>query len=311
MSFTKEIKQEVSYSDLMPCCAKAELSALIQLTSSISLSSHGMQLLIKSENPTTVRRIALLLKKVYPVETELITYQKTNLKKNNIYQLSVLSDVIGLLEFLGLYSNSGLLNYPKFSIVAKNCCARAYLAGAFIAYGSCNAPSKSNYHLEITLNEESHANFIIKLLERFGIEAKISTRRNKYLVYLKKADSISDFLRCIGANESLMNFENMRISRDFRNSVIRLNNCELANDYKSLESAKNQIECMRKIIESNLYDDLDEKLKSVINLRLKHEDLSLSELCKEYQKANGQTISRSGLNHRLNKIIAIAKGVNK
>lgn len=309
MSFTKEIKQEVSYNELKPCCGKAELSALIQLTSSLSISKQKFQLVIKSENPTTVKRIASLLKDLYPTSTELSTHQKTNLKKNNVYHLTVLDSAISLLEFLGLYSSNGLLNYPKFSIIAKNCCARAYLAGAFIAYGSCNAPTKTNYHLEIALNEEAHANFIVKLLERFDMEAKISKRRKKYIVYLKKADSISDFLRCIGAHESLMNFENMRINRDFKNSLIRLNNCEIANDIKSMEASKQQIAYMQTIIDEGMFDDLDEKLQEVITLRMQYPDCSLKELCDEYQKKYGQVLSRSGLNHRLNKIKSITKGV--
>lgn len=311
MSFTKEIKQEVSYNELKECCIKAELSALIQLTSSLSIRNQKLQLVVKSENPTTVKRIASLLKEVYPVETELSTHQKTQLKKNNVYHLTILDNAINLLEFLGLYSSNGLLNYPRFSIVAKNCCARAYLAGAFIAYGSCNAPSKANYHLEIALNEEAHANFIIKLLERFNIEAKTSKRRNKIIVYIKKANSISDFLRCIGAHESLMNFENMRINRDFKNSLIRLNNCEIANDIKSMEACKKQIEMMQNIIDSGLYDDLDDKLKEIVDLRMHNPDYSLAELCDEYQKIYGQSISRSGLNHRLNKLKKLSLGVNK
>lgn len=311
MSFSKEIKQEVSYNRLKDCCAKAELSALIQLTSSLSISNQKLQLVVKSENPTTVKRIATLLKEVYPAETILETHQKTNLKKNNIYHLIILDDAIRFLEFLGLYSSNGLLNYPKFSIIAKNCCARAYLAGSFIAYGSCNAPNNTNYHLEIALNEEAHANFIIKLLERFNIEAKKSMRRSKHIVYLKKADSISDFLRCIGAHESLMNFENIRINRDFKNSLVRLNNCELANDVRSMEASRKQVEMMKNIIDSGTYDEMDEKLKEIIDIRMAYPDYSLNELCNEYQKAYGQSISRSGINHRLNKIKAIYGGINK
>ena len=237
MSFTKEIKQEIAYNELKACCAKAELSALIKLTSSLSISSRGFELVVKSENPTTVKRVAFLLKELYPVESTLATYQKTNLKKNNVYHLTIVDEVIPLLEFLGLYSANGLLNYPKASVVMKNCCARAYLAGAFLAYGACNAPNKTNYHLELAINDEAHANFVIKLMERFNLAAKLSQRRGKFIVYLKKADDISDFLRCIGAHESLMNFENMRINRDFKNSLVRLNNCEIANDMKTMQAA--------------------------------------------------------------------------
>lgn len=308
MSFTGEIKQEVSYNELKPCCKRAELSALIQLTSSLGFSSSGMSLIIKSENPTTAKRIMSLLKENYAVKTELIMEQKANLRKNNIYVIKVLSDVKYILEDLCIYSaNKGLLDYPSFSITAKDCCARAYLAGAFLAFGSCNSPVNSNYHLEMSFMSLAHANFVIKLLGRFYIDAKAIQRRNKYVVYIKKADSISDFLRCIGAHESLMNFENSRISRDFKNSLTRLDNCELANEVKSINAANEQIKDMEKIIANGKYEGLNEKLRIIIDLRMKYQDYSLIELTKVYQDLTGEKISKSGIKHRLDKISAIAK----
>ncbi len=310
MSFTSEIRQEVSYNELLDCCNRAELSALIQLLSSLTIEERKMYVVVRTENPTTAKRIISLVKKLYQYKTELTVVQKTNLKKNNIYNVKILSDGRYFLTDLGLYSeNKGLLGHPSYSIVAKNCCARAYLAGAFIAYGSCNAPTRSNYHLEISLLELGYANYIVSLLKRFNIEAKISKRRNRYIVYIKKAESIADFFRLIGAQESLMNFENSRINRDFFNNIVRLDNCEIANEMKSLNAAKNQIEAINLIKEADKYDALDEKLKNVIDLRLRYPDHSLLELCEEYQTLYGQTLSKSGLKHRLNKIDAIARNL--
>ena len=308
MSFTSEIKQEVSYNELKACCTKAELSALVQLTSSLTISSRGMGLVMRSENPTTAKRIMILLKDSYEhIETELLVEQKTNLRKNNVYVINVLSDARMILEDLGLYSNKGLLDYPMFSIVAKDCCARAYLAGAFIAFGSCNSPLKTNYHLEIALMSQNHANFVVKLIDRFGLGAKVSKRRNKFVVYLKKADSISDFLKCIGAQEAVMNFENSRISRDFKNNLQRLDNCDIANEVKSLNAAREQVQDMEIIFRHGKYDDLNEKLKVVVDLRMKYQEATLLELTDIYYRTSGETISKSGLKHRLNKINAIAK----
>ena len=312
MSFTAEIKQEVCYNELKDCCKRAELSALIQLTSSLSISSQGLQLIIKSENPTTAKRIISLLKDIYAdIQTELIREQKTNLRKNNVYVITVLNDAREILEDLGLYSTKGLLDYPLFNIIAKDCCARAYLAGAFVAFGSCNSPLKPNYHLEVSLMSVEHANFLIKLMSRFGIEAKITKRRNKEVVYIKKADYISDFLRCIGAHESLMNFENARISRDFKNSLTRLDNVEISNEMKSMEAARKQIDDMQTIISHDKYDNLDKKLRNVIDIRMDNPELSLLELCKVYQNVYGEAISKSGIKHRLDKIKQIAKELNE
>ena len=129
------------------------------------------------------------------------------------------------------------------------------------------------------------------------------------MVYLKKADSISDFLRLVGAHESLMNFENSRISRDFKNSLVRLDNCEIANEMKTLNSAREQVEYMQKILDEGKYDKLSEKLRNVIDLRMIYQDYSLLELAAEYEKRYGTAISKSGLNHRLNKIEAYARNL--
>ena len=309
MSFTSEIKQEVSYNELKNCCARAELSALIQLTSSLIIENKTLRLVVRSESPTTSKRVVYLLKKLYKAKTELLVAQKTNLRKNNVYTIKILDDAKKILIDLGLYNDKGLLTHPSYTIVMKDCCARAYLAGAFVAFGSCNSPATSNYHLEISLTEEEHALFIQKLIARFGLEAKISMRRNKYVVYLKKADSISDFLKLIGAHESLMNFENVRISRDFKNSLIRVDNCEIANEMKSIDAARKQMEWIRKIKENDRYERLDEKLKNVIDIREKYQDYSLLELCDAYQKAYGDVISKSGMKHRFDKIENIAKSI--
>lgn len=309
MSFTSEIKQEIAYNELKDCCARAELSALIQLSSSLTIQNKKLGLLVRLENPTAMKRVVYLLKKLYNCETELVVAKKTNLKKNKVYNLNILEDGKDILNKLGLYGNKGILHHPSFNIVSKECCGRAYLAGCFLAYGSCNSPSKSNYHLELALNDIEHANFVVKLINRYELNAKISKRRNKYIVYIKKADIISDFLRLIGAHESLMNFENSRINRDFKNSLTRLDNCEIANEIKSLSAAKRQVEIIEKLIKKDKIDNLDHKLKNVVDIRMKYQDYSLLELCQIYEKEYGESISKSGMKHRLNKIESYAQGI--
>ncbi len=308
MSFSSLIKNEIAASEIDDCCKRAQLSALIQLTSSLSIVDKKMELLVHSENATAAKRVVSLLKKLYKAKTEIKVIKKSNLRKNNIYNVYIKEDSKKILKDLGLYSdNRGLLSHPVYSILVKNCCARNYLAGCFLAYGSCNSPNNKNYHLEIVLNDLDYANYLVKLVKRFNIQIKISKRRNKYIVYLKRADDISDFLRVIGANEALYEFEDTRIGRDMKHSIIRLGNCEIANEMKSLKASEAQIEYMNKIMDKGIYKNLDVKLKNVIDLRLKYNDHSLKELCDEYKKKYGEEISKSGLKHRLNKIESIAK----
>lgn len=311
MSFTTEIKQEIANNKLEPHCAKAQLSALIQLTSSLTISSNGLGLLVRSESPTTSKRIVYLLKQLYKVDTKLQIAKKTNLKKNNVYTIEINDRASEIMENLGLYNSKGLQSKPSYDIVSKNCCAANYLAGAFLAYGSCNSPLNRNYHLEISLSELEHANYIVKLISRFDIQTKITKRRSRYIVYMKKADYISNFLALISAHTAMMNFEDERIERDFVNSNSRINNCELANEVKTINASSKQVEQIEKIIESGIYEKINEKLRNVMDLRMKYQDYSLLELCEAYQKVYGDTISKSGMKHRLNKIEAIAQDLNE
>ena len=309
MSFTSDIKQEIANNELENHCCRAELSALIQLTSSLTIEAGKLGLLVRSESPTTSKRIFALLKKLYKTDSKLQIAKKTNLKRNNVYTISVADNGKKILENLGLYSSRGLLSHPSHDIVANDCCARAYLAGCFLAYGSCNSPNNSNYHLEISLPEKSNATFVKKLIARFSIEAKITERRNKFVVYVKKADYVSDFLALIGANKAMLEFEDERISRDMKNSLSRIGNCEIANDVKTIRAANKQVEYINIIKNNNKFDELDEKLKNVMNLRLKYQDYSLLELCDAYYTNYGENVSKSGMKHRFNKIEEIAKGL--
>ena len=310
MSFSSEIKQEIAYNDLKDCCKKAELCALLEATAALVMREGQWGLLINTENPTTAKRIMQLLKDSYDVKTDLLRYKKTSLKKNYVYTIHVLEKGVKILKDLSLYDH-GLLDHPRSSLLSKDCCARAYLAGTFLASGSCNSYKKSDYHLEISANSLELATFIQKLLRRFNIEAKIMTRRKKEVIYLKKADAISDFLRLSGAHEALMNFENARISRDFKNSLTRLDNCEIANEEKLIKKANEQLKDIKLLKDHGQYDKLDERLKEVCELRLKYEDYSLKELCDMFEVEYGEVISKSGLKHRLDKVKAIADKIKE
>ena len=309
MSFTTDIKQEIANRDLEKHCKKAQLSALIQLTSSLKISKGNLGIIIRSESPTTSKRVMYLLKDLYKVDTSLQVAKKTNLKKNNVYTIEIDSDGKRILEDLELYTNRGLESHPGYSIVAKTCCASAYLAGAFLAYGSCNDPQNSSYHLEISLTELDYANYIVKMISRFDMQAKIAKRRNRYIVYLKKADYVSSFLALIGAHDAMMRFEDERIGRDLKNSVSRIDNCEIANEVKTIRAAQRQVEYMQRIIDYGKYEKLNEKLRNVLDIRMKYQDYSLLELCDAYQRTYGDVISKSGMKHRLNKLETMAENL--
>lgn len=306
MSFTTDVKAEVSSNELRSCCMKAELTALIQMLATMNFTSEGLQISVHTENANTAKRIWKMLKEAYQVETQLSVLKKMKLKKNNVYVIRVKNKAMEILRDLEIFTDSGLQEHPSAKMVKKECCARAYLAGAFLAGGSVNSPSKSNYHLEISTNEESLARFIQKLMLRFDLPAKHIKRRSQEVVYLKASDKISDFLRCIGASEALFTFEDSRIQRDFMNSLTRLDNCELANEMKSMAAGKKQLEDIQWIENYQSIDSLPEKLQHVIAARKEMPEASLVELCDFCEEEYGESISKSGMKHRLSKIKEIA-----
>jgi len=307
MSFASDIKNETAQKVLGGSDARAELCALIQMTSSLSLSSRGMGLLIQVENAAVARVIYRLIKERYQAETELFVKRKMNLKKNRVYGLRVVTEGKTILEDLGIYTSKGLRSRPLQKIVTTDNNARAYLMGAFMASGSINPPEKTSYHLEISAANEEHAQFLVECMERFDIPAKTVERRGKQVVYVKAAEKIGDFLRCIDASDALMKFEDIRISRDFTNSITRLNNCDVANEVKTQAAASKQLEDIRVLEEAGKMDDLDEKVRDVALLRLEFPESSLRELADVYERRTGTAVSKSGMKHRFVKIHELAE----
>lgn len=178
---------------------------------------------------------------------------------------------------------------------------RAMVRGAFMSSGSVTNP-KNVYHLEIVFQVEKNAEIIKDILEKSEIESKILKRDKNYILYIKDGENISEFLAFIGANKSVLDFEDERVLKDMRNKVNRLVNCETANLNKTISSSVRQIEDIKLIKTKKKFDKLSDKEKELANLRIENPDASLSELGNLLEKP----ISKSGVNHRLEGIRKLA-----
>ena len=179
---------------------------------------------------------------------------------------------------------------------------RALVRGAFMSSGSVTNP-KNKYHLEIVFDKEENAKFIQEVLVKENIDAKILKREKNFLLYIKDGENISKFLAFIGANKSVLQFEDERVIRDMRNQVNRLVNCETANLNKTILSAVKQIENIKLIKKRKKFDKLTPKEQELAQIRLENPDASLSELGKLLK----EPISKSGVNHRLEGINNLAE----
>ncbi|MGB4984892.1 MAG: DNA-binding protein WhiA [Erysipelotrichaceae bacterium] len=309
MSFTLEVKSEISSNELHACCAKAQLAALMQFNGSLDLISGHWILVFKTTNPTTAKRILVLAKKFYDIKTQISYIQEFRLKKNKTYVVKILNHALDILKDIDLYSDKGMKSYPNLH--NKDCCKRAYLAGCFLAAGSVNSPKTSNYHLEIACSDILMANFVLKLMNSYYLDGKIIKRRNQEVVYLKSSEKIGDFLRCVGAHNSLMAYEDIRIQRDFMNNLSRLDNCEIANEVKTINAANSQIADIELLLKYRELKTIDKKLAEIINIRLDNRNASLKELCDIYEAIYRVSISKSGMAHRLAKIKELASAYVK
>jgi hypothetical protein len=311
MSFTSDVKQELSLKPYDAMEERAVLSALIQMTASISVSSRGMAISLITENAAVSRAAYRMIKNRYTVNIETSVRRRMNLNKNLIYALKIYGPVTDILKDLGIYSARGLLDKPLQKIVSKDSWARTYLAGAFMADGSVNNPQTSRYHLEIKACNEKHARFLIELMERFSIPARMLQRRSKWVVYIKASEKIADFLRVCGADSCLLKFENERISRDFLNNVQRLNNVEVANEVKSQKASAQQLADIETLEKYDRLKNMDEKIRDVAELRKQNPYATLVELAEIYNNEKGVMVSKSGMKHRFVKIHDLAEQMRK
>lgn len=194
------------------------------------------------------------------------------------------------------------MNYGD--IEGADCCERAFLRGAFIKGGSVSDPEKS-WHLEIDAHHYKEADFIAELLKKREIHCGISERKGRYAVYIKDCDSIAAVLGTIGAGADALKLFNLQAERSVRNNINRKVNFESANLGKSIKAASKHIKAINAIKQAGKWDKLPEVLKEIGELRIENQEASLKEL----GEMINPPIGKSGVNHRLNRLLEAAQGL--
>ena len=299
MSFTSVVKNEVSKLQNQDIEYISELSAILR---NIGIISDTIK--ITSENASVTRRIFSLIKDKYNVIPNITVRRGFNFNKNYIYILEITNKIKEITNDLSLDTS-----IPKQYIYDDLELIKAYLRGVFLSVGSINDPKKSRYHLEFLVNDLEYANFVSKLLNMFDLNSKVIKRETKYMIYIKEAEKIGDFLKIIQATEALFYYEDIRIYRDHKNMTNRLNNCEQANVDKTIITANNQVKEIEKIMDSGGLDLLDLKTKEAAIYRLKYKEASLLELSEIISIETGNKITKSGLHHRFKKISDLASKI--
>lgn len=297
MSFSAEIKNEITMLSSSRTEDIAELSAIVRDSNSAS------RIHIVTENNAVARRVYKLFRDIYDINLKITLRRRSGFNNSLVYILNYNGDCSGIFRDLSIIDVNGkYLSKPSEYLISDSEDMRAYLKGLFEVCGSVNDPKTSGYHLEFVIADLDYAKEVSKYLNGYHLNSKVISREKHYMVYIKEAEKISDFLRIIRAYNGVMYFEDIRIYRDYKNMSNRLNNCELANMDKVFITASKQIKDIDKLREYDMLDLMDSKIREAIDYRVKYPESSLQELAEIMSKELGYSISKSGLNHRFRKI---------
>lgn len=299
MSFTSKTKSEITKQKL------GKLEQISLLSGIIRNEILEPNIKIQNENEEVAKMIFNLISQTYNITPKITVRKGYNYNKNYIYIIEIKEKQNEIKKDLSLENN-----IPNNFIIDDDNLMRSYLKGVFLAKGSINDPQTSRYHLEILTDNIEYAEFINELLNNYNLNSKILKRETKYMVYIKEAEKIGDFLRLIGTTKALLYYEDIRIYRDHINMTNRLNNCEQANVERTIQSADAQIKDIELIKKYGL-ELLSEKEQLVAEYRLKYKEASLQELSEIISIETEQKITKPGLHHRFDKIKKLAQKIRE
>ncbi len=304
-SFASEVKNELSrifYEK--ECCKKAELTALLRLSGSLFTNDAGVfGIKFTSNNAAVARKTLSLVREVNPNIPAKVSKEKSlKLRKRPGYNIiiSPSNESQKLLNSLGFVTLEGFSIERENHSLRKICCQKAYLRGAFLATGSVNKP-EAEYHLELSTISQTFAKFLLDIMKKLDFPAKMTDRKEEYVVYLKEGEAILDFLGMMQADFAAERFEAARNLKEVRSQVNRIVNCETANLSKTVAASLKQIESIKRLKKLNILDTLKIELQETAKARLDNPELSLSEL------AALLSVSKSALTHRMKKLNELAK----
>ena len=315
MSFASETKNELARIEPeKKCCMLAEISGFLRVAGSIGLVGFGkFKIIITTDNPAVARHYKKLIQDYFGIETKLEIGEGKAVGKNRSsrkfsYSITIDADnrseqILRETGILLVREGNNYISDGIYSgIVRTKCCKKAYLRGVFMGAGTMSDPEKG-YDLEFVLETATMAADLKKLINSFvDLSCKVTERRGKHVVYMKKADYISDMLAIMGASSQVFSMEETRIKKEMVGSARRMSNCDSANMDRSIEASMKHIEAIKKIQNTKGLASLPDNLREAAELRIEHPDISiaaLGELC-------NPPLKKSGINKRLMKIEEIA-----
>ncbi len=314
MSASSEIKETLINDNKKPCCQCAELFSAVLCTGTLNIDKNGIGFSVTSTSQKYIKKIVHIIDKLFSYKINEISIIGI-LNKKNIYCVNVGGKTgENILIALGIINKDKSLrqDMDQKIIFPGECCKKSALIGAFIASGSVIIPSgnligssKKGYHLEITFNSENSMNFYNDLFNYFGFYPKSIYRKEKYVLYFKASETISDILTFFGAHGATLSLQSNKAMRAYKNDLNRQYNCLSANTDRAINASFKQLSAIEKIQNTVGLESLPEKLREVAELRLENKDMSIDALRLKLK----EPISKSGINHRFEKLIETAENL--
>ncbi len=299
MSFSFDTKNELCRLPVQKlCCARAEAYGILLYCNTFNSS----EVRIITENPNFAARLPRLFHRAFNLQFDRRAEEGKPGKM--VFQITERKKLDRMINQFGFAPESNLVLHINFGILEEECCRAAFLRGVFFSGGSITDPKK-RYHLELTTSHHQVSRELEALLMDMNFAPKSVLRNGGYVTYFKQSEHIEDFLTLIGAPVAAMEVMAAKVEKDLRNSVNRRLNCDNANLDKAVEAAQEQMEGIRKLIAAGLMDQLPDKLQQTAAMRLENPELPLSELAGEFDPP----ITKSCLNHRLRKLMELARGL--
>lgn len=297
MSFTAQVKEELSLLKQPSCCNISECYGMLAFARSFCLN----KIVFQTSSEAAAKRCAHRIRSCFSVLPELASGGDSR----KTYRVTVKgeADRKKILIALGHKENGDYINADNLK---RDCCVHAFLRGVFLSCGQLSNPEK-DYRLELCVKNGEIAKNLLEMLMEIGISFKITSRASSSVLYSKDSSVIEDFLTVIGATNAAIMIMQSKIYKDMRNKVNRIKNCETANIFKSVDAAFEQRNAIEFLEKKERLSSLPPELISAARLRMDNPEASLNELC----RLCDEPITRSGLNHRFQKIIEIAQELKK
>lgn len=300
MSFASEVKGELCREKLSrPCCACAEAYGVLLFCNCFTTE----RVRITTQSVAFAQRLPRLFRKTFGISFD-ESPEDLNGGGKLTFEVTKPESMEEILDTYGYARENSVSHHINYAVLEEECCRSAFLRGAFLAGGSVTDPEK-RYHMELVTSHLFVHRELENLLMEMGFAPKCTTRNGNYVTYMKRSESIADLLTTLGAPLAAMEIMNAKVEKNLRNGVNRWSNCDVANVSKAVDAAQAQIEAIRRLDEELGLAVLPEKLRETAQLRLKHPELSLSQLAALSQ------ISKSCLNHRLRKLIELSHNMDK